>query len=192
MPQANNTGGYTGFDFESALGTALPGTAVRYLRFEVNDNYSSNGNGYTGIAEIQFFAAEAVADTFSDWIAGFPDAAADTSLSGDPDGDGIANGIENYFGTHPGEFTQGLRLSGSSGSSLTFTHPLNESPAADLSAAYRWSKDLVTFHADGESVEGSTVTFEQSAPVDGIVSVTATVSDNPLEQLFVRIEVTDG
>lgn len=65
LPQADNTGGYTGFDLETALSTTLPTTAVRFVRFELNSSYASNGASYTGIAEIQFFEGAAVPEPAS-------------------------------------------------------------------------------------------------------------------------------
>ena len=51
-----------------------------------------------------------------------------STLSGDPDGDGIANGVENIFGTDPNNFSQGLVAGEKNGNQFTFTHPLNASP----------------------------------------------------------------
>jgi len=48
-------GANSGFDLETATTTALPTTAVRWVRFELNSRYGS-ATGYTGISEIQFFA----------------------------------------------------------------------------------------------------------------------------------------
>jgi len=77
-----------------------------------------------------------------------------------------------------------------SGNTMTFTHPLNDFPASDLTAGYRWSKDLASFHADGQAHEGTTVSFSQGDPVDGVVTVTATISGTAVNRLFVDIEVT--
>lgn len=74
---------------------------------------------------------------------------------------------------------------------FTFTHSLNEFPAAKLSTAYRGSKDLSSFHGSGVAFEGTTVTFVQGGPVNGIVMVTATVTGTSVDRLFVNIEVTE-
>ena len=116
-----------------------------------------------------------------------------TAFTDDPDKDGLANGIENYFGTHPGEFTAGV-LPGAMNTgtgTFTFTHPLNENPASDVSAAYRWSKDLSNFYYSGQSDSGgTTVTFTPGTPSNGMVTVTATITGTDTDKIFVDIEVT--
>jgi hypothetical protein len=128
---------------------------------------------------------------FSDWIAGFPGAAGDPSFGGDPDGDGISNGIENYFGTDPGVFSVGIHGVETTGNTVSFSHPLNATPADDVSAAYIWSEDLQTWHADGGgNGSGTTVAFAQGTPSGGMVDVTATITGPAPAKLFVAVKVT--
>ncbi len=134
-------------------------------------------------------------NTFLNWIntPSFGLAEADKGFNDDPDGDGINNGLENYFGTHPGAFSQGLVLGTLSGNHLTFTHPIHDTPASDLTATYRWSTDLQTFHDDGDSNASATttVTFAQGAPSAGMVTVTATITGTVIpSKLFVNVNVT--
>jgi hypothetical protein len=131
---------------------------------------------------------------YSDWIAGYPGVGAETALDDDPDGDGNDNGVENFFGTKPDEFSQGL-VSGAAdpgAGTFTFTHPQNASPADDLTAAYRWSKDLAGFLADGATDGAGTkvdFTTQPDTPSAGITTVTATVTGTATDMLFVDVEV---
>jgi hypothetical protein len=56
------------------------------------------------------FTTAAAVNTFANWVSdpAFALDPADQDLDDDPDGDGIDNGVENFFGSHPGEFSQGL------------------------------------------------------------------------------------
>ncbi|WP_158279849.1 M12 family metallo-peptidase [Coraliomargarita sinensis] len=129
---------------------------------------------------------------FTNWISGY-DVGDLTAAGDDYDGDGIPNAIENYFGTDPSAPSVGLynmEVSTDGGSTFTFKHPMSENPASDITASYRWSTDLSQFHGSGESNgAGTTVTFEASSPVNGEVTVTATVSDTSTEKLFVSVFV---
>jgi len=182
---------YTGFDLETAAGVALPASNVRHVRFEIDNVFLLTASRW-GISEIHFFEAAAAGNTYSDWISGYPDLSGQTGVDDDPDGDGNKNSIENYFGTDPGTFSQGLVSGTVTGNSFTFTHPQSSSPASDLTATYRWSTNLETFTADGDSQAGTTVDFttEADSPVSGTTTVTATVSGTPVDKLFVEIEVT--
>ena len=133
------------------------------------------------------------ANTFADWISNFQ-LGDQTGLGDDPDGDGIPNAVENFFGTNPGEFSQGLRAEGydAMAGTFTFTHPQG-TLADDLSARYRWSKDLLTFHDNLETDgDGTTVEFttQPDTPVTGTTTVTAHVTGTAAARLFVRVEVT--
>jgi hypothetical protein len=127
---------------------------------------------------------------FQNWINGYTNLNGNTGFSDDPDRDGNSNGVENYFGTNPGINSQGIIATNATGNQFTFTHPLNPSVAVDLNAAYQWSTNLINYHAAGATSNGSTVTFSQSAPVNGIVTVTATIAGTIPDKLFVKLLVT--
>ncbi len=200
FPAANGLSTYTGFDLAGAVGASLPSTPIRYVRFEVNSTFIGDGINVGGgtlggqnasLSQIEFFEVTAPpAQNYNAWISGFSGLNGLTAFNDDPDGDGIKNGIENYFGTHPGESSQGVVMGSVSGNTLTFSHPLNATHASDIAAAYRWSKNLSTFHADGATFEGTTVTFTQGTPVNGVVTVTATITGTMPERIFVDLEVT--
>jgi arylsulfatase A-like enzyme len=134
--------------------------------------------------------------TFGMWINGFNWSGftnPDLTPGGDPDGDGISNGVENHFGTAPNSFSQGLVAGERNGNQFTFTHPLNANPAGDLTPRYRWSTDLANFHDDGSpnAAGTTTITFSEPVPAGNVVSVTATVSGSVIPgRIFARVEVT--
>ena len=117
---------------------------------------------------------------------------AKAAVNQDPDGDGIDNGVENFFGTEPGVFSRGLVAGTVSGN--TFTHPLNANPASDLTATHRWSTDLENFHDDGvpHGAGTTTVTFSDPTPAGGgLFSVPGTITGPVIPgKLFVAVKVT--
>jgi hypothetical protein len=156
---------------------------------------TSGGHAFAGISTTTAwnFTTAVNPNTFANWISNpaFGLAVADQDLFDDPDGDGIDNGVENFFGTNPGTFTQGLAAGIRSGSTFTFTH-LQGTPASDLSASYRWSTDLATFHNNGVTIGGTTVTFttEANTPSPGFTRVTAAITGPLPGHLFVDVTVT--
>jgi hypothetical protein len=155
---------------------------------------NSGGNAFAGISSTAAWNFTTAVNSFSSWISNpaFGLAPADRDLSDDPDGDGVDNGVENFFGTHPGAFTRGLAAGVRNGNSFTFTHPKSASPASDLTASYQWSKDLGSFLAGGATDgAGTTVTFTTQAdtPSPGFTTVTATVTGTGSSRLFSRVGV---
>jgi methionine-rich copper-binding protein CopC len=149
------------------------------------------GHAFDGISNTTAWNFTTALPAFASWISTFGLAIADRDLTDDPDGDGIQNGVENFFGTHPGTFSQGLIAGTKNGNSFTFTHPQG-TIASDLTASYRWSTDLNTFHLGGATSSGTTVTFttEPNTPTPGVTRVTATVTGTAVSQLFVRANVS--
>lgn len=166
---------------------------VRLIRFDITSSHGGNLD-FVGLSEVRFegsLTTEPGEDTFADWIASFPGVGTQTGLSDDPDGDGIPNGVENFFGSNPGIFSQGLvagEVTGG-GTSFTFTHPQG-TLADDLIATYQWSTDLVSFQPAG-TLANTTVAFSTST-VNGVTTVTADVSGTIPDNLFVRVLVNQN
>jgi hypothetical protein len=130
---------------------------------------------------------------YANWIADF-DVGTETGFSDDSDKDGNGNGLENFFGTDPSVFSAGLAaVTTEGGNTFSFTHPINPTPADDVSAVYRWSEDLQTFYADGDpnGAGTTTVSFSPGTPSGGMVTVTATITGTVIPgKLYMNIEVT--
>ena len=76
------------------------------------------------------------------------------------------------------------------GSTFAFRHPMNENLATDLTAVYRWSKNLSNFHNDGDSdLDGTSVDFVAGTPMDGVVTVTASITGTSTDRIFVTVEL---
>ena len=133
---------------------------------------------------------EIVGTDFSNWIGGFPGLGGQTGFTDDPDGDRLANGLEAWFGTHPGEFNTGLADLTADGATTTFTHPRNANPPGDVTGFYEWSLNLADWYA-GDGVDGPpggpTVTMSPN-PIGATTTVTATASE-ALGKLFLRAGV---
>ena len=111
------------------------------------------------------------------------------AFNDDFDRDGLANGIEAYFGTDPSVSNSGLRLVSTDGVTSVFTHPIADTALSDVVGSYEWSPDLLNWYA-GNGVDGpnggATVSISQSVQ-DGVATVTAVASDDTLETFSLRV-----
>lgn len=136
-------------------------------------------------------------NSYASWIALYPVNGL-TALHADPDGDGVANGIENLFGTSPSVGSQGLNEVSAAPGQLIFEHSRSNTPSTDLSLSYEWSTDLLQWHPSGATSAGTTVTFQTSvivdatAPANDIVRVTATASGTVPSRLYARAKATQN
>jgi subtilisin-like proprotein convertase family protein len=136
------------------------------------------------------------ANTYASWIAGFPALGTLTGAADDPDKDGLPNAIENYLGTAPNTFSPGLTRVSSPSGNLVFRHTRTNTPAADFTAAYQWSSDLVTWNAAAATVSNTTVNLnvvtitDTAAPDRDLVEVTATTTGLPIRRLFIRLKAS--
>jgi len=132
-------------------------------------------------------------DDFASWISdpAFGLGVADQDFTDDSDGDQLENGLEAWFGTHPGQFNAGLASIATDGSTTTFTHPQNATLPDDLTGYYEWSPNLVDWYLSGNGPDGgNTVTFS-STTIGTTTTVTATASEG-LDQIFLRAGVSQN
>jgi len=116
----------------------------------------------------------------------------DLSFDGDPDGDGLASGLEAWLGTNPGIFNlANLSNVSSDGSVTSFEHPQNPNVPSDVNGFYEWSDNLANWYqGDGSDgpVDGATVDVTTDT-VGSTTTATATSSE-ALPKLFLRTGAT--
>jgi Bacterial Ig-like domain len=196
---ANNTGAVSAnAPLTQIFASTDVGSARGSAGYEANATAGSHTYSFTSTTPRSTVAAAFAwvsgVNNFSNWIAGF-NVGGQTGLADDPDKDGIPSGVEQFFGTAPNVFSTGLLPGVASGNNFTFTHPQQGALAADLSASYRWSKDLVTYQASGATDGAGTrvdFTTQANTPSAGITTVTATVTGTPTARLFVIVGVTQN
>lgn len=168
-------------------------TGAAYANDPLQVTWERGGtNTYAALNGFAIVPSSASVNNYAAWIALYPGVGSLTGFNDDADSDGIDNGMENFFGTDPGVASQGIVQVAKDGSTITFQHPQNSSPASDVAANYRWSTDLATFHSDGQSSGGTTVTFSPAlnTPVAGTTTVTATISGTVPSKVFVSLGAT--
>lgn len=179
---------------DPAGGTVIQNCELTWDRLVLSD-YDGNSAAWDEIRWGTTFSSVTLGTggvDFAAWISGFPGVGGLNGFTDDADGDGIDNGIENFFGTNPAAGNAGLAEIARNGNSVTFRHPQNASPASDVTAGYRWSTDLVNFHESGAASGGTTVTFTPAAdtPVAGTTTVTAAITGTAPAKLFVTARAT--
>ena len=167
--------------------------AVSVVFVDDNGQALANGQRRPVLDDLGFIVAAAPSNTFAAWIGNpvFGIDPAEQGFGDDPDGDDLVNGLEAWFGSHPGEFNAGLANLITNGATTTFTHPRNENPPSGLTGFYEWSPNLLDWYAgDGSDgpFEGPTVTISPNS-VGATTTVTATTSE-ALGRIFVRAGVT--
>jgi len=114
----------------------------------------------------------------------------------DGDGDRMANLVEYYMGTDAGDATSRgvVRIESVASGSFTLRFPRAEG-RDDVSGQLRWSTELASWHAGGESDGTRTVSFSAATPVAGaedlnLVEVTSTITGAPVTgSMFVQLEI---
>jgi hypothetical protein len=219
-PNNLGSGQYLTFNLSSAgIGTLAPNTTYYFeIATETGDAYfelsGTSANGYAaGTAfrgdttatidgayveltgdrafHVDLTGLSGPAHDYAAWIGGYPGVGALAGFNDDADGDGLKNGLENYFGTDPATSNRGLTAVARSGNTITFQHP-NANPSSDVSGAYIWSTDLTAYRGNGAVSGGTTVSFLASpdTPTAGTTTVTATITGTVPSKLFVALGAT--
>ena len=146
-------------------------------------------SGTTAVNPDADFAILPAGSTYSAWISGFGISPGNLGFNADPDGDGLPNGVEAFFGTNPNAPGTGIGNVATAGNVTTFTHPQANPAIDDITVSYEWSTDLVNWY-DGDGLDGPgsglTLNIPVATPVAGIANVAATASQ-PVPQLFLRL-----
>ena len=181
---------------EPAGGVAVSGVELTWDRLSISD-YDGNSAAWDEIRWGTTFDSVTLNPNppagYAAWIAAYPGVGTETGFEEDADDDGIKNGIENVFGTDPSIANTGITQVATTGNTVTFQHPQSGGQAGDVSAAYKWSTDLVDFNASGATDGGTTVTITSflNTPVAGTTTVTATATGTQPARLFVILEATN-
>jgi hypothetical protein len=135
------------------------------------------------------YSLQEIPNTFATWIKGYPLDGQD-GFADDPDGDRLVNGIEAWFGTHPGQSNAGLTVLATHGTTTTFIHPRNENPPADLTGFYQWSPNLTDWYfGDGVAGPPGGPTMTISPATSGATTTVTATASAPLDLLFLRTGV---
>ncbi len=122
--------------------------------------------------------------TYASWIAGYP-GLSNTSQTGDPDGDGLANLVEYYLGLAPNAANANAITASRSGNVLSITYPRSVS-ATGITAVVEWSDTLAAGFWSTAGV--TTLVITPGSPTETVrSSISLTSADL---KKFLRIKVT--
>ena len=161
----------------------------------VIERYNSLGESVSQSFTLTLLPGAPPGNSFAAWLASFSLGALN-GFGDDFDGDGLANGLENFLGTAPDQPNPGLTQISRSPDSLIFRHTRSNTPADGLVASYEWSANLSDWNASATLSGGISITLtptliiDRAAPENDLIEVSATPSGDLPEKLFVRLKTT--
>jgi autotransporter-associated beta strand protein len=180
-------------DAQLTCNTGATVTAGQQLAIRITKIIGMSGGNPTYLDFDKVRLTAAPNNDFTAWISNpaFGLSAGDQGFDADPDGDHLTNGVEAWFGTHPGESNAGIIGITGDGATTTFTHPQNTNPPDNISGSYRWSPDLVSWYsADGLDGPPGGATVTATPITAGTTTTVTATSSSPLPRLFLRAEVS--
>ena len=134
--------------------------------------------------------AQVATNDFASWAADNGLTGSDAAFDADPDNDGVPNGLESFLGTAPGTRSGGMSNIVKTSNGISMQHSHNSDLSTDISASYEWSTDLSTWNASGATVDGTTVTIA-TEDSDGTTTATATLSGTEVDNVFIKVSVSN-
>ena len=206
------TGPVPAFSLSSAavasVGTLSPGQSVDVTWSGIATDVSGSGIGSVAAYTVTIQAGGARAEgagggfevvskqsTFAEWAAGFSGLGGQNDFTDDPDLDGLGNGLEKFFGLHPGDPSgSGLRLLSGSGGLPLLEHTRASEFGSDATTTYEWSLDLSNWHSSGALAGGVSVLLNPEV-ISGVGAALKTVRIVPQvtgqpDRLFYRLNLT--
>ena len=105
----------------------------------------------------------------------------------------LPNGIEAWFGTDPGTFSQGITEVATNGNVTTFSHPQNPNPPGDLVGTYEWSPNLIDWYAgDGVAGPPGGPTLVIVPNTSGAATTVSATASEATESIFLRAVVVEN
>jgi uncharacterized protein YkwD len=186
---ASNASTFT-LNATTAGGALVNGTQC-FMR--IRPNVGCRWFGYGALKTVT--AATSV--NYATWATGFPGVASAPGFLQDADFDGISNGIEHVLGSSPSAASTGIYQVSGTATSVKFRHTKTNSLATNVTIAYQWSTDLLTWHASGATNAGGTTATiatatitDTSAPSLDVIEVTTTVTAGANKKVYARMTAT--